>query len=303
MAYSSSRHQSEVMKRRDLKASSFLKINKLSDIAGVEIIDIDLREPIKLETYEAIISALLEHHVLVFRNQKLSKEVQVEFTKQFGELEEHVGRLPDGNRYPLMHTVTNLDPATGIPTTAPHTHGNYFWHTDKSYHAVPSLITILFAVDVPPTGGDTLFCNMHAAYDALSKSEKEALIGLKAVHSWEASRLNTGNIPASEEQKRERPPVIHPVIRTHPETNKKSLYLGMHVDHLCGIPSIESRRLLETLLENATVERNIYRHSWQKGDLLMWDNRCLLHRGDRNYDMSAHARILHRTVVKGSKPI
>ncbi|MDG1274094.1 MAG: TauD/TfdA family dioxygenase, partial [Alphaproteobacteria bacterium] len=85
--------------------------------------------------------------------------------------------------------------------------------------------------------------------------------------------------------------------------NKKSLYLGMHVDHLCGIPSIESRRLLETLLENATVERNIYRHSWQKGDLVMWDNRCLLHRGDRNYDMSAHARILHRTVVKGSKPI
>ena len=298
-----SRHRSEWIKQEHLKSSSFLKINKLSDIAGAEITNLDLKLPIKLETYEAIISAFLEHHVLVFRNQKLSKEEQVKFTKQFGELEEHVGRLPDGNRYPVVHTVTNLDPVTGRPTTAPHTHGNYFWHTDKSYHTIPSLMTILFAVDVPSTGGDTLFCNMHAAYDALSKNEKEALIGLKAIHSWEASRLNTGNTPASEEQKRERPPVNHPIIRAHPETNKKSLYLGMHVGHIFGIPIVESKRLLKKLLENATVERNIYRHSWRKGDLVMWDNRCLLHRADRNYDMSSHARILNRTVVKGSKPV
>jgi alpha-ketoglutarate-dependent taurine dioxygenase len=97
--------------------------------------------------------------------------------------------------------------------------------------------------------------------------------------------------------------VAHPIIRIHPEINKKSLCLGIHVGDVCEIPIVESMRLLEKLLENATVERNIYRHSWRKGDLVMWDNRCLLHRTDRNHDMSNRAKILNRTVVKGSKPV
>ena len=280
-----------------------MKIKKLNDVAGAEISGLDLSKSLSSKNRDAILSAFNEHHVLVFRSQTLSKKQQINFTQQFGELEEHVGRLPDGSRYPIVHTVTNLDPVSGKPTTAPHTHGNYFWHTDKSYHAVPSLMTLLYAVDVPQTGGDTLFCNMQLAYKALTDPEKESLKSLKAVHSWEASRRNTGNIPASEEQKRERPPVSHPLVRTHPVTTSKSLYLGMHVGHIEGMAEEKSKRLLKNLLVRSTIEKNIYRHSWQPGDLVIWDNRCLLHKADRNYDMSVHPRVLHRTVVRGTRPV
>ena len=164
-------------------------------------------------------------------------------------------------------------------------------------------MTMLHVVQVPPKGGDTLFANMHMAYDALEDTEKTWLGGLRAVHSWEASRRNTGNRPATEEQKRERPPVVHPVVRTHPVTGRKSLYLGMHVSHIEGIPIAEGKALMDELLERGTIDAHVYRHQWRPGDLVLWDNRCLLHRADRNYDMAAHARVLHRTVVKGTIPI
>ena len=276
---------------------------RLSPAAGAEIAGPDLSGPIPPDVRDAILGALVAHHVLVFRGQALTKDEQFAFTLDFGEIEEHVGRLASGKKYPLVHTVANLDEATGKPTAAPATHGNYFWHTDKSYHAVPSLLTMLHAIQVPPAGGDTLFANMHMAWDALPEGEKRALDGLRAIHSWEASRRNTGNRPATEEQKRERPPVSHPLVRTHPATGRKSLYLGMHVDRIEGMPEAESRALLDDLLERATVPANVYRHEWRAGDLVMWDNRCLLHRADRNYDMAAHPRVLHRTVVKGAVPV
>ena len=286
-----------------LAAARPFTIAKLSDVAGAEIHGIDLAKPITPELCDAILEAFVAHHILVFRDQHLTKDQQHAFTLNFGELEEHVGRLPDGTQYPPVHTVTNLDAETGKPTPTPSTHGNYFWHTDKSYHAIPSLTTLLHAVQVPPEGGDTLFANMHMGYDALPEDEKVALTGLRAVHSWEASRRNTGNKPATEVQKKERPPVDHPVVRTHPQTGSKSLYLGMHIGHIAGMPEAEGKAMLDDLLERATVPANVYRHQWKRGDLVMWDNRCLLHRADRNYDMSVHARVLHRTVVIGTKPV
>jgi alpha-ketoglutarate-dependent taurine dioxygenase len=278
-------------------------VKRLTNVAGGEIRGIDLSKPITPDIRDTILDAFVEYHVLVFRDQDLTKDQQHAFTTNFGALEQHVGRFPDGTRYPVVHTVTNLDLVTGKPTPTPSTHGNYFWHTDKSYHAVPSLATLLHAVQVPPEGGDTLFANMHMGYDALSEAEKRSLEGLGAVHSWEASRRNTGNRPATEEQKRERPPVVHPVVRTHPVSGRKSLYLGMHIGHIEGMPEADGKARLDDLLERATVPANVYRHQWQKGDLVMWDNRCLLHRADRNYDMSAHARVLHRTVVIGTVPV
>ena len=130
-------------------------------------------------------------------------------------------------------------------------------------------MTLLHAVDIPPEGGDTLFCNMHMAYDALPPEEQKKIANLRAVHSWEASRRNTGNIPATERQKRERPPVSHPIVRTHPETGRKSLYIGMHTSHIEGISEVEGKNLLNELLEAATTSKNIYRHKWQSGDLVL----------------------------------
>ena len=276
-------------------------VRRISDVAGAEIAGIDLSEPISRETADAIIRAMEEFHVGAFRDQKLTKDQQYDFTLNFGEIEGHVGRKADGTQYPIVHTVTNLDDKTGKPTVAPHTNGNYSWHTDKSYHAVPSLLTMLHAIEIPPDGGDTLFASMVLAYDALSDAEKKSLEGLRCTHSWEASRRNTGNKPATEVQKRERPPVSHPLVRTH-ASGRKSLYLGMHIDCIEGMDYDEGRALLADLLERATAEQFVYRHQWHVGDLTLWDNRVLLHRADRNYDMAAHPRILHRTVVVGTVP-
>lgn len=273
-------------------------INRLSDAGGAEITGIDLSVSLDAATRQAILDAFLEHHILVFRDQKLTPEQQTAFTLNFGELEDHVIRQHDGSRTPLVQAVSNLD-KDGNPSYKPLTHGNYFWHTDKSYHAIPSLATLLHAIELPSHGGDTQFANMYMAYEALPEEKKREYAGLKVVHSWEANRRNTGNRPATEEEKRERPPVTHPLIRTHPETGRKTLYLGTHTSHIEGREA-EGRTLLEELQAFATQPRFVYSHRWQPGDLVMWDNRCLMHRAIANYGMNKERRILHRTVVRGT---
>ena len=277
-------------------------IQRLSAIAGASVEGIDLSHPLTQSLTEAILAALDEFHVLCFRNQNLSKEAQYEFTLNFGEIEGHVGELKSGERYPLVHTVTNLDENSGKPTLKPASDGNYFWHTDKSYHEIPSHLTILHALEIPPKGGDTLFANMVLAYEDLTETERQELANLRAIHSWEASRKNTGNRPATKEQIQERPPVSHPLIRTHPN-GKKSLYLGAHISHIEGQDYETGRQRLSNLLTRATQDRFIYRHEWRVGDLTLWNNKVLLHKADRNYEMDQHRRILHRTVVKGTRPV
>ena len=232
----------------------------------------------------------------------MSKDEQLAFTRQFGEIEEHVARHSAGNeRYGLVHMVTNLG-EDGLPTTKMKQTGNYLWHTDKSYHAVPSLMTLLHAKELPPAGGDTQFANMAMAYQALSKAMKERVAALRVVHSWAASRRRAGAPPPSEMEMRERPPVEHPMMRTHPETGAKTLYIGNHASHIAGMPEEEGEALLLKLLEYATQRQFVYTHHWQDGDLVMWDNRCLLHRALANYEMAKHRRVLHRTVVTGTAP-
>jgi taurine dioxygenase len=277
-------------------------VEPISDVAGAKIRGVDLSQPISREIADAIIRAMEAYHIVVFPDQNLTKDQQYQFTLNFGEIEGHVGLLANGEKYPIVHTVTNLDEVTGKPTERPTTDGNYFWHTDKSYHDIPSLLTMLHAIQVPPSGGDTLFANMILAYEALSEGEKQSLEGLRAIHSWEASRRNTGNKPATEEQKRERPPVSHPIVRTQPN-GRKSLYLGIHISHVEGMDYDSGRAMLADLLARATSEPFVYRHQWHKGDLTLWDNRVLLHRADRNFEMAMHPRVLHRTVVRGTVPV
>jgi alpha-ketoglutarate-dependent taurine dioxygenase len=274
---------------------------RLSPAGGIEILGADLSQPATAEFAAQIRQALLDHQIVVVRDQVLTKEQQYNFTLNFGELEEHVARHSDG-RYGIVHSVTNLD-RDGNPTDAIGTRGNYFWHTDKSYHALPSLMTMLHAVELPPLGGDTEFANMVLAYRALPDSMKERLAGLRAIHSWEASRLASGSKPASEDEKRERPPVSHPIVRTHPETGEKALYMGTHAaGGVEGLGAEEGRALLAELLTHATQPQFIYTHHWRQGDLIIWDNRALLHRALANYEMGKHRRVLHRTVVRGSVP-
>lgn len=276
-------------------------IRPLGGLMGAEIEGLDLSVALSATTVNEILDAFLDHHVLVFRNQNLTKEAQLTFTKYFGEPEDHVHRTPSGKKLPPVHIVNNLDPS-GQPTSKPHTTGNYHWHTDKSYHAVPSLATLLHAIELPPSGGDTLFANTRRGYETLPEETKQRIADLRVVHSWEASRRNTGNAPATEAEIRDRPPVTHPLVRTHPSTGKRTLYVGMHTSHIEGMPEPESRALLDSLASHTTKPEFVYTHNWRQGDLVMWDNRCLLHRADANYDMDKHRRILYRTVIKGSLP-
>lgn len=268
---------------------------------GVEVLGLDLSQPLGDDVRDAIMDALVEHKILCFRDQSLSKDQQHAFTARFGELEGHVVRNWAGEKSPPVHTVSNLDP-DGKPTDNPFTQGNFFWHTDKSYHEVPSLATLLHAVQLPPNGGSTQFTNMYAAYDALPEEMKERIADYHAEHSWEVSRANTFSRPAPEEEKQERPPVVHPIVRTHPITGRKLLYIGHHTSHIVELSYGEGRALLYQLLDFATLPHRTYTHRWRPGDLVMWDNRCLLHRGMRDFDMTKYPRVLHRTVLKGSKP-
>jgi alpha-ketoglutarate-dependent taurine dioxygenase len=274
---------------------------RLSPAGGVAITGAGLSRPLSPAFRDEIMAAFLEHHVLVFRDQNLSKEAQLDFTLQFGEIEEHVGRHVAADRYGLVHMVTNLG-EDGNPTTRLVQSGNYHWHTDKSYHAVPSLMTLLHAKELPPVGGNTQFANMAMAYDALSDDTKHRIAGMRVVHSWAASRRRAGAPPPSEIEMTERPPVEHPLVRTHPETGAKTLYIGNHASHILGMPEAAGDALLQELLDHATQPQFVYTHQWRDGDLVMWDNRCLLHRALANYEMAKHRRVLHRTVVTGSVP-
>ncbi len=274
---------------------------RLSAAGGAAIAGADLSRPLSPGLRETILAAFREHHILVFRNQDLSKEAQLHFTEQFGEIEEHVARHSAADRYGLVHMVTNVG-ADGNPTTKFTQLGNYHWHTDKSYHAVPSLMTLLHAKELPPQGGDTQFANMAMAYDALPDTMKEKIAGMRVVHSWAASRRRAGAPPPSEIEMTERPPVDHPLVRTHPDTGAKTLYIGNHASHIAGMPEDAGDALLLELLEHATQPQFVYTHHWRDGDLVMWDNRCLLHRALANYEMATHRRVLHRTVVTGTVP-
>jgi taurine dioxygenase len=278
------------------------EVAPLSDVMAAEICGLDLAQGIDDQVRDAIREAFLAYHVLCFRDQHLTGEQLVAFSKRFGPLESHINHEFRGDAIPELHRVSNLGD-DGKPTSKLKAKGNFRWHSDKSYLPVPSLATLLHAVELPPDGGATQFANMHAAYDALSADQKAEFEKVRVIHSWEQSRINSGSRPATEQEKRDAPPVVHPLVRTHPETGRKTLYLGDHSSHLEGKPFAEGRAFLAELQEQATQDSVVYHHRWQPGDLIMWDNRSLLHRATADFDLNRHRRVLHRTVIRGSAPV
>ncbi|MGE4218447.1 MAG: TauD/TfdA dioxygenase family protein [Alphaproteobacteria bacterium] len=279
-----------------------LRVRPLSPFAA-ECEGIDLNRPLDDAGQAAVRGAFLAHQLLAFPGQAVEKASQIRFARYFGEIEMPVNRDYLGRDYPELHVVSNLD-AEGRPTAAKAlaNPGNYFWHSDASYMRRPASATILHAVRIPESGGDTSFANLHLAYEALPEGMRRRIERLRAVHSWAQSRLNSGSRPATEEEQRLAPPVAHPLVRTHPETGRKGLYLGNHTAHIEGMPEAEGRALLKDLLEHTVQPRFVYRHRWRPGDLVMWDNRSLLHRASDDYDMEREIRLLHRTVVQGTVP-
>jgi len=278
-----------------LAAHPGFQILPLSDLMAAEVIGLDMSRPLDPATREAVHQAFLTYQLLVFRDQKLTKPQQIAFTEQFGTLERHTKFNKGQDDYPLVHVVSNLGP-DGKPSG---TVKSTLWHSDKSFRPEPSMATILHAVTMPPDGGDTVFANMYAAYEALPAREKEFLKGKKVVHSWELSRENIGRV-MSEDEIRDAPPNAHPLARVHPETGRTSLFLGMHASHIEGMPFEAGRAKILELEAHATKPEFTFRHTWRLGDMLMWDNRCLLHRADPNFDAAVFPRVLHRTCLRGT---
>jgi len=276
--------------------------DRLSPAGGVSIMGIDVSLPLSPDLKIGILDALRDHHFVVFPGQVLSREAQCAFAANFGEIEPPVTRNARAKRHAVAHVITNLD-SDGKPVDRSSSPvSNYRWHTDKSYHAVPPMLTALYAVELPPAGGDTEFANTATGYAELPDETKRRIAGLRVVFYWGASRRKSdGNFPSDAEW-RTLSPVEHPLVRTHPETGRKALYLGNHASHILGMPETEGTRLLEELLEHTTQPRFVYAHRWRRGDLVIWDNRCLLHRAVANYDMARYRRILHRSVVRGTVP-
>lgn len=279
-----------------------LDLAPISPVMGAEVHGVDLARPLDDATFAAIRDAFGRHMLLRFPAQTLDEAALVAFSRRFGELQIHVLDEYRHPRFPEIYVLSNVDRATGRTTGRHPDLGTLVWHSDLSFQRRPALATILYGIEVPKTGGETLFADLCGAYDALSDAMKRRIEGLRAVHDLDYSRQRAGAPPMTATQRVEAPPVDHPLVRTHPETGRKGLYISHHISRIEGLPEAESRALLAELMAHATGNRFVYANRWQSGDVVMWDNRCTMHRATE-YDAAEERRVIHRTVVKGDIPV
>ena len=281
-----------------------ISITPLHPLFAAEIGGVDVGAPLDDATFATIRAALDEHSLLVFHDQSLDDERQIAFSKRFGPLETTISANAAGGTH--FARQSNLDIATG--TVIPpedrrmvYQKGNQLWHTDSSFKPVPALCSLLSGRVVPPEGGDTGFASARAAYDALPDTTKQRIAGLVAEHSLAYSRGQIGPDVLTEAQKQEVPAVRQPVVRANPVNGRKAIYAGAHASHIVGWSLKEGRALLRELNDHITQPQFCYSHRWRQGDLVIWDNRCLLHRATP-YDTMRHQRLMQRTTVAGDAP-
>jgi taurine dioxygenase len=251
--------------------------------------------------FPAVYAAFLEHQLLLFRDQDLPPGAQVAFARRFGEVQVHVMNQYHASAHPELYTLSNLD-AEGRPTGKHPDRGTMVWHTDGSWQRVTGQATMLFAEQIPSSGGGTQFADMYSAYDALAPDEQGRLGCLRAVHSLDFSRNRRhGEAPMTDAQRAAVPPVDHPVVRTHPETGRRCIFLGDHAETIAGMAYQEGRALVEALNRRAVAAARIYTHRWRPGDFMVWDNRCLMHKAE-SYDLAREPRVIRRCTVLGEVP-
>ncbi|WP_137920372.1 TauD/TfdA family dioxygenase [Hydrogenophaga sp. 2FB] len=261
-----------------------IQITPLTGSVGASVEGVNLNEPIDKPTFDVLHRAFLEHGVLVYRKQYLQPAAHVAFAGLWGNPAQNNPLSPSVPGFPGLIQVTKI-PKETASTEA--------WHSDSIYTPVPPKISILSAV-VVPRGGDTMWCNQYQSYDRLSPTLQQMIQGLRA--RFEGLRLarmrGAGEVPSA----------VHPIVRTHPETGRKALYVG-HPDtahSIEGMTLAESRPLLDFLYEHSTTPDNVYRHMWQQGDVVMWDNRCTMHYAVHDYGEAE--RVLNRITLEGDTP-
>jgi alpha-ketoglutarate-dependent 2,4-dichlorophenoxyacetate dioxygenase len=280
-----------------------ISVTPLHPHLGAEVADVDLTQTVSPAVFAGIVTAFHRHAVLVFPGQPLTDEQQMAFSRRFGPLETmpiYTSEKRRRLRHAELSDISNLDPDGNVMALDNprrlYNLGNQLWHTDSSFKYAPAHASLLSAREVPPKGGETEFADLRAAYEALPEERKGELDGLVAEHSIFYSRSLHGFTDFNADIRRELPPVPQLLVRTHPGSGRKSLYLASHASHVIGWPVEQGRRLIEELIELATQPQFVYSHRWRAGDLVMWDNRCTMHRG-RPYDETKYRRDMHRTTV------
>ena len=276
-------------------------VRPLTPKLGAQILDVDLANGVSEALFAAIYQAFLRYQVLLFPPQDLSPGAQVAFARQFGEVQIHVMKQYHADGYPELYRLSNLD-EHGRPSGKHPDKGTLAWHTDGSWSRVTGQATIIYGEMVPQVGGETHFCDMYGAYDRLSNAWKARIAGLRAVHNLDFSRTRRHGVDLmTDQQRHQMPPVDQPVVRTHPETGRKCLYLGDHAEFIVGMPYDEGRVLIEELNALAIHPDLTYEHRWQARELLLWDNRCVLHRATA-FDTATQGRVVRRCTVLGEVP-
>lgn len=277
-----------------------LKLRKLSYALGAEVCDTNVAAPMSETQFGDIYQAFLDNGILLFRDQDITREQHIEFSRRFGELDKHESLPRDRHpKHPELLLVTNEPNADDTPSNSRYTGRQ--WHSDMSFTPVPSLGSLLKSYVVPEVGGDTLFANMTLAYNTLSDGMKKLIADLHGIQLAGTRKINhapTG-LERLEEQKKLNPPIAQPVVRVHPETGKKALYLcnpGI-TRHIAGMSEEESQPLLKYLLDHATRPEFTCRFRWQVGSLAVWDNRRALHYPVNDY--YGYRRVMHRITIEG----
>ncbi len=284
-----------------------ITVERRHPLIGAEVLGVDLARADD-DACNRIREIWMRHPLLVFPDQPISDAEQIAFAKHFGALEVHPSVEHRSSRHPEIYRVANVDEAGRLlPADKPaakYLGLTWLWHTDSSFRAVPSLGSVLHGIEVPAEGGDTLFANMYAVYDALPAEMRRRLAQLRAVHSHDyVMSLTDGLAPADDDHFTQLDAVSHPLIRRHPVTGRRSLFISPHtMAGIEGMPDSEARALFDDLIAFATRDSFVYRHKWRPHDVIMWDNRCTMH-AVMPYDAANARRVMHRTTIVGDGPV
>jgi taurine dioxygenase len=274
-------------------------ITPLTDHTGSEVIGLDFTQTIDDDTRAILNRAFAERHVLVMRDQHFAPEQFKAASRLFGKLQPHENEERHVTGHPDVDYITNQEIADGTRIIPGET-----FHTDHSNHPRPPKATTLFAVELPSSGGDTQYVNMHDAYYDLPEETQHRIEGLKAVHVYQSkySPRSLGHL-TEESRRKLPPPSAHPLVCTHPENGRRALFLNpVRVESIIGMEDAEAQALINNLMRHATQRKYEYRHKWRSGDWVIWDNRSVMHQANPDYDMKERRR-LYRLLLKGETPV
>ncbi|MGS0744033.1 TauD/TfdA dioxygenase family protein [Glaciimonas sp. GG7] len=285
---------------------SRLTVRPLSPVLGAEVLGIDMRMPLDAQTKQELHEIWMQHLVLVFPQQHITDLEHVEFTRNFGEPEIFHQDIIRSKRVPEIFRVSNVD-ENGVLMPLDHPTSRQvslaqFWHTDSSYRAIPCTGSLLHGIEVSRTGGETQFTNMYAVYEALPEALKRECEGRKVLHDFEFLQKQNSLRPLTAEERAAMPPVWQPLVRRHPGSGRKSLYISpIYNEQVEGMPPGAGRSLIAELTAFAGQPQFVYSHRWETDDVVLWDNRCTMHQVTK-FDADER-RVMHRTTIVGDAPV